>query len=290
MKIIDANLQLMKSKEFDLDANNAGHMNTPEHLKKIYMENNIEQIIVMGIGNWNPKGDRAYGGPMIPNLEYWGKIEDENLKINYCLGVKSGELLNMEYSQQRECLYIFEREMQNKKCVGIKLYPGYEFVYAHDAIHRPLFEMAAKYNLPVVVHTGSLAGGKGILKYSHPLTIDELAVEFPRVKFVIEHCGAPWICDAVEVASKNSNVHIDIAGLAGGKFSVEWFLEHHKDFCAYLKMWLNYFGDYTRVIFGTGWPRVGIESYIKLIMSIIPESEHADVFYGNAVELYNLRV
>ena len=61
----------------------------------------------------------------------------------------------------------------------------------------------------------------GKLKYSQPLIIDEVAVDFPKVKFVIAHCGTPWVADAVEVVAKNKNVYMDLSGLMEGKFKAK---------------------------------------------------------------------
>ena len=64
------------------------------------------------------------------------------------------------------------------------------------------------------------------LKYSQSFNIDELAVDFPKVKFVIAHCGTPWVQDAVEVVAKNKNVYMDLSGLMERKFKVKNRLKH----------------------------------------------------------------
>lgn len=288
MKIIDAHVNLMNSPIFDEEAKNSGGVNDPEILSENYAANDVESVVVMGTGDWGLNGKRKYGCPMIPGLKYREILEKKGIRVSYCLGVKSSELLNMEYSQQKVCWDMFEREIQNRQCAGVKLYPGYESVYAYDTIHRPIFELLAKYNLPAVVHTGDIRRGKGILKYAHPLTVDELAADFPRVKFVISHCGSPWICDAVEVAVKNPNVSIDLSGLAKGNFTTDWFLNKYEDFVSYFKMWMTYLGDYNKLIFGTDWPVVSIESYIALIKKLVPDAAYDDVFYNNALRVFNL--
>ena len=64
---------------------------------------------------------------------------------------------------------------------------------------------------------------------------------------------------------KNPNVSIDLSGLAKGNFTTDWFLNKYEDFVSYFKMWMTYLGDYNKLIFGTDWPVVSIESYIALI-------------------------
>ncbi len=46
--------------------------------------------------------------------------------------------------------------------------------------------------------------------------MDEVAVDFPGVRFVLAHFGNPWLIDAAEVLFKNANVWADLSGLFVG--------------------------------------------------------------------------
>lgn len=204
--------------------------------------------------------------------------------MGYCMGVQS-ELITEANAEAtaRE----FEHYITHEHCLGIKLYPGYESVYVNDRRHWPLFELAAAYNVPVVIHTGDTARPDGLLKYSHPLTVDEAAVNFRNVNFVIAHCGCPWIVDAAEVAAKNANVAIDVSGLLEGKPKPLQLFEHQAGFWRQLHTWLNYMGDYSRVLYGSDWPLVNIPLYIRMISYIIPEEHYEEVFYKNALRIFS---
>ena len=65
---------------------------------------------------------------------------------------------------------------------------------------------AASYKKPVAIHTGATAGSNALLKYSHPLTLDEAAVAHPDVQFVMCHIGNPFLMDAAAVLEKNGNM------------------------------------------------------------------------------------
>ena len=189
---------------FDQLAKDAGHVNTSEGYLKACKENNVVMSIAMG----NARGEKPqYGGstPRVPDLAGTFNLAKYNQpkEIVYCAGVDSDVLTpgNAEKTAQE-----FERYVKTPQCVGLKIYLGYNAVYAYDPVHFPLYELAQHYNIPVAFHTGDLAGGHGRLKYANPLTIDEVAVRFPKVRFVICHCGNPWIKEAIEVASKNENV------------------------------------------------------------------------------------
>ena len=204
--------------------------------------------------------------------------------MGYCMGVQS-ELITEANAEAtaRE----FEHYITHEHCLGIKLYPGYESVYVNDRRHWPLFELAAAYNVPVVIHTGDTARPDGLLKYSHPLTVDEAAVNFRNVNFVIAHCGCPWIVDAAEVAATNANVAIDVSGLLEGKPKPLALFEHQAGFWRQLHTWLNYMGDYSRVLYGSDWPLVNIPLYIRMISYIIPEEHYEEVFYKNALRIFS---
>ena len=107
MKIIDAHVNLMNSPIFDEEAKNSGGVNDPEILSENYAANDVESVVIMGTGDWGLNGKRKYGCPMIPDLKYREILEKKGIRVSYCLGVKSSELLNMEYSQQKVCWDMF---------------------------------------------------------------------------------------------------------------------------------------------------------------------------------------
>lgn len=76
--------------------------------------------------------------------------------------------------------------------------------------------------IPVAIHYGDTGYSQTQLKYSHPLTVDEVAVEYRDINFVICHMGDPWIMDTAELISKNHNVFTDLSGfIAGNKAHVQ---------------------------------------------------------------------
>ena len=274
---------------YDIDgfreaAKQAGHENTSEHYLKACAENDVVFSIAMG----NAEGEESlYGGstPRVPDLagKFNYKEYNQPRTIGYCCGVKSDELTQ---DNAEKTALEFERYVNTPQCVGIKLYPGYRHVYVYDSVHNPLYELARKYDLPVVIHTGDTSNTTAILKYAHPLTVDEIAVRYPDVRFVIAHCGNPWLVDAVEVAAKNDNVFLELSGLAFGNFEAESFYAKNKAYYDYLRMWLDYFDRYDKVIYGTDWPLVNIKNYIALMKKVIPEEWHQAFFYDNALRIF----
>ena len=285
MKIIDAHMHYYNKEGFVQVAANAGYENTAACWEKICRDNNI--VFSVAMGNTMYTSSR-YGGVAPRMIDLAAPFDEENYNqpanMGYCMGVQS-ELITEANAEAtaRE----FEHYITHEHCLGIKLYPGYESVYVNDRRHWPLFELAAAYNVPVVIHTGDTARPDGLLKYSHPLTVDEAAVNFRNVNFVIAHCGCPWIVDAAEVAAKNANVAIDVSGLLEGKPKPLTLFEHQAGFWRQLHTWLNYMGDYSRVLYGSDWPLVNIPLYIRMISYIIPEEHYEEVFYKNALRIFS---
>jgi uncharacterized protein len=81
--------------------------------------------------------------------------------------------------------------MRDGRIKGLKLYPGYEPFYVHDPRMRVVYQLAGEFGVPVMIHTGDTYDPQGKVKYSHPIEVDEVAVDFREVNFVICHLGNP---------------------------------------------------------------------------------------------------
>jgi uncharacterized protein len=102
---------------------------------------------------------------------------------------------------------------------GFKFHPNLQAFYPNDAEVYPLYEAIAEAGLPVLFHTGhsgigaGLPGGGGIrLKYSNPMHVDDVAVDFPELKIVLAHPSFPWQDEAISVALHKLQVYIDLSG------------------------------------------------------------------------------
>jgi predicted TIM-barrel fold metal-dependent hydrolase len=92
---------------------------------------------------------------------------------------------------------------------GIKLWPLAGF-YPDDLTFYPFYERIQELGIPVFCHTGEGPPGT-YLKYCQPMYVDKIAVDFPKIKFILAHLGKPWVNEAISVANKNSNVYLDIS-------------------------------------------------------------------------------
>ena len=276
MKIIDAHMHYSNIKSF---YQTARYLSKVEYSNKgilrEYEENNVILGIAMGLTETSGAGfpDPASSTPMGIDLS-----SDIPANIVYCAGVNPNDL-------NEESLKKLEHEVQKPNVVGIKIYLGYYPFYAYDDVYEPVYKMASTYKLPVVFHTGDTYSERGLLKYSHPLALDEVAVKHRGVNFVMAHFGDPWVLDGAEVVYKNSNMYADLSGLIVGTSS-EINRHQQSRFFDHLLHALTYCDHYEKFLFGTDWPLIPIGPYIQFIKDIIPDEYHEDVFYKTAGKVF----
>lgn len=281
MKIIDAHLHLKKAEGFDALCRENGHINEFGHLMECFDEENISGCIVMGTG-------RLEDNPCLPGLfDLAGNVNLKNYQypssVCFCIGVDPEGLRE---DRVNETLAAYREAVSCPNCVGFKIYLGYRPFYADNQLYHPVYEIALEHDLTVAFHTGDTANPTGRLRFSHPLTVDEVAVRYPNLRIVLCHFGNPWILDAAEVAKKNPNVYVDLSGLAVGIPNATEFRKRYKGYVEQLETWLGYLDKWDRVLYGSDWPLVNLHSYINLIRSIVPQKEWERVFYKNALSAY----
>jgi uncharacterized protein len=183
------------------------------------------------------------------------------------------------------------------KIVAFKAYLGYLHFGPEDPGYVPYYKLAEKYDLPVILHTGDNWSTTAKVKYAHPLRMDEVAVDFPHVRFVLAHFGNPWLVDAAEVLFKNDkNVWADLSGLFVGSANEIQALLGEAGIpdsapglvFSDLKKAMAYVGDYKKFVYGSDWPLAPMASYRGLIESLIPKQHHQDVFRENARRVFNV--
>jgi hypothetical protein len=168
---------------------------------------------------------------------------------------------------------------------GIKIYPGY-YPFAPTAqVYEDIYRIAERHACPVIIHTGDTLVKDGLIKYTNPIEVDELAVRFRGVPFVIAHLGNPWIREAAEVIYKNANVYGDLSALTIGSvtFARDRFLTMDS-----IKYALDYTGMPEKFMFGSDWPLCHSRQYADLVKSAMNTSEWTQVSYDTAAKLYKL--
>lgn len=277
MKIIDAHMHLSKIEEFKRTAAEKSYVDySVAGISQEYAENGVVLGIGMGLTETQPEGfpDPEAVTPM--GLDLTTELPPQ---LVYCLGINPFKLDDAAIAQ-------LERDLQKPNVVGLKIYLGYYPFYAYDRVYDPVYELAARYQVPVVFHSGDTYSERGLLKYSHPLTLDEVAVKHRDVTFMMAHLGDPWVLDGAEVVYKNRNMYADLSGLIVGDAANCQRLGESPLFFAHLRHAITYCDHYDKFLFGTDWPLAPVKPYIEFVQGLIPEEYHEDVFYKTALKVF----
>ncbi|MGI8331228.1 amidohydrolase family protein [Actinomadura scrupuli] len=102
---------------------------------------------------------------------------------------------------------------------GFKFHPNIQGFFPNDRLAYGLYEAIEELGAIALFHTGQtgigagVPGGGGIrLKYSNPMHVDDVAVDFPHLKIILAHPSFPWQDEALSVATHKPGVHIDLSG------------------------------------------------------------------------------
>ncbi len=140
---------------------------------------------------------------------------------------------------------------------GFKFHPSMQAFYPNDRHAYALYEVIEEAGLPALFHTGQSGigmgqpGGAGIrLKYSNPIYLDDVAVDFPEMPIILAHPSAPWQDEAIAVAMHKPRVYIDLSGWSPKYFPAQ--LVHHAN--TLLKH---------RVLFGSDFPFITPDRWIS---------------------------
>ena len=182
------------------------------------------------------------------------------------------------FEQENNLLRLYE----SKDIVAVKFYTGY--------YHKMPSEMELLWRLnevgcPAIFHCGDCLNSVKCakLKYAHPLNIDDVAVDYPNMNFIIAHMGYPWHRDAAEVCYKNANVYADVSGFVYGKFTPD-------DFTKFRKV-INEFKDIApmdKLLFGTDWPISDQSSYVSIMTTDFGDPWEAELLSENVVKAFKL--
>lgn len=197
-----------------------------------------------------------------------------------CVGINP---LTLHLEGQLEAL---EQSLQRTDVVGIKLYAGYYHFNVGDEIYDPVYKLAAAYGLPVVIHGGLTYADQGLLKYSHPLSMEETFLKHREITFMLCHLGDPWVMDTAALLEKNPNLYTDLSGwIVGDQAKVDRLLTE-QTYTDHFRRALVFAEKYDRLVFGTDWPLVPLDAYITFVKHLVPEAYHEDVFYNNALRVF----
>ena len=131
----------------------------------------------------------------------------------------------------------------------IKIHPPHQLLYPNDYLNgvkelEVIYRVAEANGVPVMFHTGTSIFPGARNKYGDPIYLDDVAVDFPKLKILLAHGGRPlWMQTAFFLLRRHPNVFLDISGIPP-------------------KALLEYFPRLQEIahktLFGTDWPSPGV--------------------------------
>jgi len=89
---------------------------------------------------------------------------------------------------------------------------GYDWgIRANDPQFYPLYEVANDLEIPVFVYTSMNYRTDLPMDLAHPRNLDQVAMDFPKLRIVAECGGWPWVPEMIGVARRHSNIFINTA-------------------------------------------------------------------------------
>lgn len=148
--------------------------------------------------------------------------------------------------------------------VGAHLYPHWFGLAPDHAKYYPYYAKCCELDVPIMMQVGHnliYSRKRRLPSVGRPITLDQVAIDFPELALIGIHIGVPWTDEMISMAWKHENVYIGTDAYAPKHWP--------KAFVHYL----NSYGSH-KVLFGTDWPVIDPERAIAEIdaLKLRPES------------------
>ncbi|KPJ79415.1 MAG: hypothetical protein AMJ58_12100 [Gammaproteobacteria bacterium SG8_30] len=148
--------------------------------------------------------------------------------------------------------------------VGAHLYPHWFGLAPDHAKYYPYYAKCCELDVPIMMQIGHnlvYSRKRRLASVGRPITLDQVAIDFPELRLIGIHIGVPWTDEAISMAWKHENVY-----LAGDAYAPKHW---PKAFAHYA----NTYGSH-KVLFGTDWPVIDPERAVAEIdaLGMRPES------------------
>jgi uncharacterized protein len=133
-------------------------------------------------------------------------------------------LATMNLNYFSECLTELKRCFKYPVFKGIKLHPDFMTYSIQDTRLQSIIQFAADQGAFVLSHTDARISASHPLKYSDPTWFEPYIEKFPKVDFILAHCGLTpeAFPEALRLLNTYPNVYLDTTGF---RFSNSWTVE-----------------------------------------------------------------
>ncbi len=79
----------------------------------------------------------------------------------------------------------------------------------------PFYEKACELDIPLTIHTGMAYVVPQPSKYTLPILLDDVLLDFPDLKIIAYHMGWPYHEELMGLAGKHQNLYLSLSGIVG---------------------------------------------------------------------------
>ena len=163
--------------------------------------------------------------------------------------------------------------------VGAHLYPHWFGLPPDHARYYPIYAKCCELEIPIMMQVGHCLRYQReriLPSVGQPITLDQIAIDFPELALIGIHLGYPWTEEMISVAWKHEHVYIGSDAYAPRHWP--------ESFVHFINTWGK-----DKVLFGTDWPVIDPERAITEIeaLELRPESKQK-LLRDTALRLFRL--
>jgi len=174
-----------------------------------------------------------------------------------------------------------EHAVKDRGFIGAHTYPHWFELPPNHARYYPFYAKCAELGVPIQLQVGQsmiYAADYPRRSVGRPITLDDVACDFPELALVGIHVGIPWADEMIAMAWKHPNVYIGSDAHAPKYWP--------PSFVHYLKSY-----GQNKVLFGTDFPVLGFERTRTEIEALkIPDAAKRKFLRDNAIRIYKLPI
>ena len=175
-----------------------------------------------------------------------------------------------------ESIDVIEKNRDDIYFAGIKIHPVWHKKMINDKNYLPLWEYATDRNIIILSHTWSPYTDNPKQFYANPLLFREVLKKFKDIKIIMGHGGgkSDFYSYVIELLEEYKNLFVEYSGDT-----------------LYPKIFRKVIDriGIDRILFGTDMPLIDIRYHIiNILKADISDRERKDIFYNNAIKLFNL--
>jgi len=176
-------------------------------------------------------------------------------------------------------IYDLEKAVKEYGFVGAHLYPHWFGLAPDNAKYYPYYSKCCELDIPIMMQVGHnlvYSKNRRLPSVARPITLDQVAIDFPELALIGIHIGIPWTDEMISMCWKHENVYT-----AGDAYAPKYWPDSYVHYA-------NSYGKH-KVMFGTDWPVIDPERAVNEVNDLGMNDEAKQMLMrDNAVRVFKL--